>query len=239
MQWIIEPQILVDAIDLANLALAQVEARHVQILCQPALVVTLGDDGHISLRRPAQQDLRRRFPVLVCDGLDGGVVEEERGVLGLLHVELEEGLRAKGRVRGDGDALVLRELDEAFLAEVRVVFDLQGGGLDGGVAQEIHDQLPVEVADPDALGQAFLREGFHGRPGLLDGGGAGDDVLAVVGEAGGVADRRVDVFERDGEVDDVQVEVVDAPVAELLLADGLDAVAVVERIPELGDEEEV
>lgn len=38
---------------------------------------------------------------------------------------------------------------------------------------------------------------------------------------------------------DVQVEVVDVPVGELLAADGLDFVAVVEAVPELGDDEEV
>jgi hypothetical protein len=47
------------------------------------------------------------------------------------------------------------------------------------------------------------------------------------------------VFERDGEVDEVEVEVVDAPVRELLLGDGLDLLGVVERVPQLGDEEEV
>lgn len=120
-----------------------------------------------------------------------------------------------------------------------MVFDLQSGGLDGGVAEEIHGQLTVEVADADALGQAFLRDRLHGRPCLLDGRRARYDFLAVVGEAGRVAHGGVDVFEGDGEVDNVQVEVVDAPVAELLLADRLDSVAVVERVPELGDEEEV
>ena len=40
-------------------------------------------------------------------------------------------------------------------------------------------------------------------------------------------------------MDYVEVEVVDAPVVELFLADGLDAVAVVERVPQLGNEEEV
>lgn len=38
---------------------------------------------------------------------------------------------------------------------------------------------------------------------------------------------------------DVQIEVVDVPVGELLAADGLDFVAVVEAVPELGDDEEV
>jgi hypothetical protein len=47
------------------------------------------------------------------------------------------------------------------------------------------------------------------------------------------------VLERDGEVDVVQVEVVDAPVGELLLDNGLDLFRVVERVPQLGDDEEV
>lgn len=148
-------------------------------------------------------------------------------------------MRAERRVRRYGDVLVLRELDESFLAEVRVVFDLQGGRLDGGVAEQIHDQLTVEIADADTLCQTFLRDRLHGRPRLLDGRGAGHNFLAVVGKAGRITVRRVDVFQGDGEMDDVQVEVVDAPVVELLLADRLDSIAVVKRIPELGDKEEV
>ena len=38
---------------------------------------------------------------------------------------------------------------------------------------------------------------------------------------------------------DVQVEVVDAPVCELLLGDRLDLVGVVEGVPELRDDEEI
>jgi len=40
-------------------------------------------------------------------------------------------------------------------------------------------------------------------------------------------------------VDNVKVEVVNAPVSELLLANGSNAVLVVERVPQLGDNEEV
>ena len=131
------------------------------------------------------------------------------------------------------------EFDEALLRQVGVVFDLEGRGGDLGVAEEVHDELAVEVADADGFGQALAHELLHGRPGLLGRGVAGDDVLAVVGEARRVALGRVDVFEGDWEVDDVEVEVVDAPVLELLFADGLDPVVVMEGVPEFGDEEEV
>ena len=73
----------------------------------------------------------------------------------------------------------------------------------------------------------------------MDGSGSRDYFFAVVGEAGGVAGGGVDVFEGDGEVDDVEVEVGDAPVLELFLADGLDDGVVVVGVPEFGDEEEI
>ena len=73
----------------------------------------------------------------------------------------------------------------------------------------------------------------------MDGSCPGDDFLAIVGEAGGVAVGRVDVFEGDGKMHDVEVEVGDAPVLELFLADGLDDGVVVVGVPEFGDEEEI
>ena len=120
-----------------------------------------------------------------------------------------------------------------------MVFDLEGGGGNLGVAEEVHEELAVEVADADRFGQALGHELLHRGPGLLGRGVAGDHVFAVVGEARWVALRGVDVFEGDWEVDDVEVEVVDAPVLELLFADWLDAVVVVVSVPEFGDEEEV
>lgn len=63
--------------------------------------------------------------------------------------------------------------------------------------------------------------------------------LAIVVPARGVAHLGVDVLERNGEVDEEQVKVVDAPVGQLLAADGLDLLAVVERLPELADNEEL
>ena len=119
------------------------------------------------------------------------------------------------------------------------MFDLQGCGADFGVAEEIHDELAVEVTDTDTLGQTFALDFLHGGPSFLDAGLAGDDILPVIGEAGRVAVGGVDVFEGDGEMDNVEVKVVDAPVFELFFANGLHFVAVVEGVPEFGDEEEV
>ena len=119
------------------------------------------------------------------------------------------------------------------------MFDLEGGRGNLGVAKEIHEELAVEIADADGFGHFFVDKLLHGRPGLLDGGIAGDDVLAIICEAGRIALRGVHVFEGNGKVDNVEVEVINAPVLELFFADWLDAIVVVEGVPEFGDEEEV
>ena len=84
-----------------------------------------------------------------------------------------------------------------------------------------------------------MYQALHRCPSLLNGGFAKLDGAVCVVPAGGVCYFGGNVFECYGEVHDVQVEVVDAPVGQLLAADGLHLVAVVEGVPELGDEEEV
>ena len=105
----------------------------------------------------------------------------------LFHIEFAKGLRAEGGVGCYGYAFGLGVLDEAGLGEVGVVFDLEGGGFCFGVAEEIHDELAVEVADADGFCESVFLHFFHCLPGFLDGGVAWNDVFAVVGEAGGVA----------------------------------------------------
>ena len=119
------------------------------------------------------------------------------------------------------------------------MFNLEGSRGDLGVAKEIHDELAVEITDADGFGHFFVYKLLHSGPGLLDGGIAGDDVLAIICEAGGIAFRGVHVFERNGKVDNVEVKVINTPILELFLADRLDTIVVVEGIPEFGDKEEV
>jgi hypothetical protein len=99
--------------------------------------------------------------------------------------------------------------------------------------------LDVEVADADAAGQALIHQLLHLLPGFVHRGFAECDVAIFFVPAWRGSDRGVDVFEGDGEVDHEQVEVVQAPVAELLSGDFLDDFLVVEAGPEFGDNEEV
>lgn len=173
-------------------------------------------------------------------GLDGVVLHEGCGGLGVVHVELDESGGAEGGVGGHDDALVLGQLDELDLLQVGVQLDLEGGRADLGVLEGVVEGLGLVVGDADAAGEALLDEALHGAPGLLVGGlGPPDLLVAVVVPAGGVADAGVDVLEGDGEVDEEEVEVVDLPVGELPAGDGLDPVDVVEGLPQLGDDEEL
>lgn len=59
-----------------------------QVLLQPMLVVRLGDDGDVPLGGPPQEDLRRGLLVLLSERGDDLVFEQERGVEGILLLEL-------------------------------------------------------------------------------------------------------------------------------------------------------
>lgn len=64
-------------------------------------------------------------------------------------------------------------------------------------------------------------------------------IFAAVGPRRWVAHFGVDIAQGDGEVDVVEVEVVDLEVGELFARNGLDAVLFGECAPEFGDDEEV
>lgn len=92
------------------------------------------------------------------------------------------------------------------------MFDLEGCGGDLGVAEEVHQELAVEVANADGFGHTIAHKLLHSGPRFLDRGVTWNDILAIIGEAGRVALRGINIFQGDWEVDDVEVEVVDPPV---------------------------
>lgn len=239
VEGVVEAQVLVQRADRVNLTSFQVKVGDLQVLSQASGVIALGDNSNVTLSSPAQQDLGGSAVVLGSKRSDDSVVEQTGGILGLLDLQLDEAERTEGGVCSDGETLLLGVVDESLLGEVRVVLDLEGGRADASIAEEIHQQLGAEVAHTDAAGQLLVDQRLHGGPGLLDGGLAVLNLALGVGPAGRVADTGVDVLQSNGEVDDVQVEVVNAQVSQLLAGNGLDLVAVVEAVPQLGDEEEI
>lgn len=86
----VEAQILVHSTNRVNLLLAQIKAAAVKILSQTSRVIALGDDSHTTLGGPSEQDLRGSLGMLVRNALDRLVLEEQRGIVCLLHVQLQE-----------------------------------------------------------------------------------------------------------------------------------------------------
>ena len=74
------------------------------------------------------------------------------------------------------------------------MFNLEGGGGDFGVAEEVHEELTVEVADANGFGHALAYELLHRGPRLLNRGVARNDVFAIIGKAGRISHRGVDIL---------------------------------------------
>lgn len=171
---VVEPQSPIQRRNALQLLCRQVKIRRGQVLSQPLLGVTLGDHNNVPLSRPAEQHLCWRLADPFRHLLDGRVLEQGTRIMRALHVELEEALRAKGAVSGDGNVVLLAHLDEVGLDEVRVVLDLVDGGLDLGVAQDVVEEHGVEVGNAngaeEALGVVLGDDkGLERLPGLLDG----------------------------------------------------------------------
>lgn len=120
-----------------------------------------------------------------------------------------------------------------------MVLDLERRRADPGVSEKIHQQRTLEVRDTDALGETLIVDLLKPLPRLLDARVDGLDGSIGGVPARGVGDLGVDVFEGDGEVDEVEIEVLETPPFELLADNGLDAGLLVEGVPELGDDEEL
>lgn len=103
VQWVVEPQPLIQSTNRLNLLIIQIERADVQVGRQTALVIRLRNHRNAALSRPSEQDLRWRLVVLVRDSLDGLVVEEKRSILRLLHVQFQERLWSEGGVRRHSD----------------------------------------------------------------------------------------------------------------------------------------
>ena len=74
------------------------------------------------------------------------------------------------------------------------MFNLESGGGNFGVAEEVHEELTVEVADANGFGHALAYKFLHRGPRLLNRGVARNDVLAIVGKAGRVSHGGIDIL---------------------------------------------
>lgn len=136
-RWVVEPQVLVKTADGLELRVFKIEAAHIQVLRKSALVVGLGNNGNTALSSPSEQNLCGSLAVLLGNALDSLVVEKKRHVL--CHAEFDKRLRTERGVGSDGNVVRLAHLDQSLLGEIWVVFDLEGGGEDASIAEDIED----------------------------------------------------------------------------------------------------
>lgn len=179
---VVEPQTLVQRTDGLDLVLGQVKVGDLQVLLQAADVVGFWDDGDAPLGGPAEQDLGRGLAGSVGGLLDGFGLEQQGHLLGPLAEcggEFEEALRAEGRVGRHGDLVLLGQVDQARLNEVRVVLDLQGRDRVSGVGQNVVDGLSLGVGHADGPGNAGVDDLLEGFPGLVEGHLGGLDGLLL------------------------------------------------------------
>lgn len=133
----------------------------------------------------------------------------------------------------------LAELYQAGLSEVWVVFDLQSRWRDACVAEEINHERSAVVGYTNRLGQTLIDELFHSGPSRVKRSLDEADLVVLVVPSRRVADAGINVFERNGKVDQEEIKVVDSVVFKLLLANGTDTLFFMERVPQLGNNEEL
>mmetsp|Transcript_43176 Transcript_43176/g.109047 ORF Transcript_43176/g.109047 Transcript_43176/m.109047 type:complete len:228 (+) Transcript_43176:465-1148(+) len=159
----------------------------------------------------------------------------------MLHVQGHKRQRTKVGVARDCDAAVLAKLDQAGLLQVWVVLNLQDRHGVARVLQQVHQQGAVEVGHTNVLHKTCINQLLHRFPGLPDG-----DITVhqlsigrVVRPLGRVARVKVHILQRDGEVDEVQVQLSQAEVFEGTLTSGAHMLACMEGVPQLGRDKHV
>lgn len=104
----------------------------------------------------------------------------------------------------------LADVEELLLDEVGVVLDLESLGEDLGVAGKVKESLAVVVGDTNVLGKLLLVQLLESSPCLVERSLDRGDLAVLVFPARRVADAGVNVLDGEREVNDVEVEVVDA-----------------------------
>lgn len=181
---------------------------------------------------PGENDLGAGGVVLLGDGLDGGVGDEQGQA---------EAVVAEGRVGGDVDALLLGVGDQGVvLVQARVALDLVDRGDHAGGVGDGLEVLDGEVGDTNVPDLA-LGERDQGLPRVHQGDAVvkGDLtlLLLVLGEEG-LADGALQ-REGNGPVDEVEVEVIKLELGERVIEGLLDVLWAVGVVPQLGSDEQV
>ena len=120
--------------------------------------------------------------------------------------------------------------------------NLEDSGLYLAVLEDFSELLELQVGDSNVFGESSFLASFHSVVGRLVSHSflklkAFDLSIGRVDPLRGVSGVGADVLECNGEVDNVQVQVVKAEVSQTSLKCRSDVFGLVEGVPELGDNE--
>lgn len=124
-----------------------------------------------------------------------------------------------------------------------MTLDLVGGRGDAGAVNQGLEMLLGVVGDTDGTSLLLVKLG-HGPP-CIDDGDVVKHLDVTIGVVGLVLEREqvlVDIatlVESNGEVDEVQVKVIEAELGKAVVEGVCDMLGTVLRVPELGDDEEI
>lgn len=125
-------------------------------------------------------------------------------------------------IRGSTEVRVSHHLSSGFLDESEefglnaegVHLDLEDSGLNLAVLKDFSELLELEVGTTNVFGETGLLASFHGVVGLLVSDTFSECKLGFFFSfpARGVSDLRVNVLESYGEVDEVQIDIIETKV---------------------------
>ena len=106
-------------------------------------------------------------------------------------------------------------LKKLLLSQIGMHLDLEHSGLNLSIIHHLTEHGALHVADANILDEAITNELFHGLPGLLEGHSGVDLHLGLSGARVMDPLRRVassdgNILHRDGEVDEVEVKVLNS-----------------------------
>lgn len=144
--------------NLLHLFGGELEGRHLGEISLQPLLVGAGSNGYDALvNGPAQADLGLGDAVLfrqpAPERRDGPILEARDG--------------NQGPVCSDCDLVLVVEVEQVAVLQVRVELDLVDGRRDLGSPQDDLEMLLEEVGNADGLGFAGLLDGLHVGPFLL------------------------------------------------------------------------
>ena len=193
----------------------------------------------IPLCRPSKQYLTRRPTMSFGSLLDNGMIKKHRNVLcpfGECRRQLQERLRPERRVSGDRNAFFLGHGDKSALYQVRVVLYLQAGDWLARIGEDVVEELGGEVAHSDGPANTLVHKLFQSLPCLHYGDFIGLHnlvllihppslqeldfafMLSIAWKSYWVSNYlRVDVLQRNREMDQVKINVIQSPCISLCI----------------------